>query len=244
MSEPRPSFHPSPSKPKLRLPPLACDAHVHVFGPARVFPFAPDSPFIPADAPKERLFALHALLGIERCVVVQSTCHGYDNSVTADAIAAKRGSYLGARFNFMRHLGRGAPIEDAIKLGDRLAQIGWHLQVHFESSLIGELAPWLKRSAVPVVIDHMGRVDASLGIHGVDSDNWYALFTAAKTPRAEIERLNQAVRRALATDVVRNKLVASGADPSPSSPDELAALLARDTAKWARVIREKHIQAE
>jgi 2-pyrone-4,6-dicarboxylate lactonase len=267
MSEPRPSFHPSPSKPKLRLPPLACDAHVHVFGPARVFPFAPDSPFIPADAPKERLFALHALLGIERCVVVQSTCHGYDNSVTADAIAAKRGSYLGvalvpadvsdaelrrldaqgfrgARFNFMRHLGRSAPIEDAIKLGDRLARIGWHLQVHFESSLIGELAPWLKRSAVPVVIDHMGRVDASLGIHGVDSDNWYALFTAAKTPRAEIERLNQAVRRALANATVRAKLVASGADPSPSSPEELAALLARDTAKWARVIREKHIQAE
>jgi hypothetical protein len=131
-----------------------------------------------------------------------------------------------------------------IKLGDRLARIDWHLQVHFESSLIGELAPWLKRSAVPVVIDHMGRVDASLGIHGVDSDNWYALFTAAKTPRAEIERLNQAVRRALATDVVRNKLVDSGADPAPSSPDELAALLARDTAKWARVIREKHIQAE
>lgn len=83
-----------------------------------------------------------------------------------------------------------------------------------------------------------------LGIHGVDSDNWYALFTAAKTPRAEIERLNHAVRRALANDTVRNKLVASGADPAPSSPEELAALLARDTAKWSRVIREKQIKAE
>jgi len=162
-----------------------------VFGPARVFPFAPNSPFIPADAPKERLFALHALLGIERCVIVQSTCHGFDNSVTADAIAAKNGNYLGialvptdvsnaelqrlhaqgfrgARFNFMKHLGRGAQIADVIALGDRLADIGWHLQVHFESSLIGELAPSLKRSAVPVVIDHMGRVDASLGIDQPD----------------------------------------------------------------------------
>jgi tripartite-type tricarboxylate transporter receptor subunit TctC len=83
-----------------------------------------------------------------------------------------------------------------------------------------------------------------LGIHGVDSDNWYALFAAAKTPRAEIERLNHAVRRALATDAVRNKLVASGADPAPSSPEELAALLARDTGKWARVIRDKAIKAE
>jgi tripartite-type tricarboxylate transporter receptor subunit TctC len=83
-----------------------------------------------------------------------------------------------------------------------------------------------------------------LGIRGVDSDNWYALFAAAKTPRADIERLNQAVRRALAVEAVRAKLVASGADPAPSSPEELAALLARDTAKWARVIREKQIKAE
>jgi len=83
-----------------------------------------------------------------------------------------------------------------------------------------------------------------LGIHGVDSDNWYALFAPAKTPRAEIDKLNQAVRRTLANPAVHAKLVASGADPRPSSPEELAALLAKDTAKWARVIREKKIKAE
>ena len=187
MNDPLPSFHPSPSRPRLKLPPGACDTHVHVFGPTRVFPFAKDRPFTPADAPKERLFALHAMLGIERCVIVQSTCHGFDNSVVADAIAARNGEYCGVallpasvddaelerlaalgfcgvRFNFMKHLGQGAGIEEAIALGQRLARRGWHLQVHFDASLIGELAPWLKRSAVPVVIDHMGRVDASLGL--------------------------------------------------------------------------------
>jgi 2-pyrone-4,6-dicarboxylate lactonase len=183
----RPSFHPSPSRPKLKLPAGACDSHVHVFGPSRVFPFAENRPFTPADAPKEKLFALHAMLGIARCVIVQSTCHGFDNAVVADAIAAKGGDYCGVallpvtvsdaeldrldalgfcgvRFNFMKHLGQGAGIEEAIALGARLARLGWHLQVHFEASLIAELAPWLKRSAVPVVIDHMGRVDASLGL--------------------------------------------------------------------------------
>ncbi len=187
MAEPRPSFLASPSRPKLKLPAGACDAHVHVFGPHGVFPFAEDRPFTPADAPKEKLFALHALLGIRHCVIVQSTCHGYDNRVVADAIAAKSGDYCGvalvppaiddaelkrldsqgfcgARFNFMSHLGKGPQIEDAIALTSRLAKFGWHLQVHFEGSLIEELAPWLKRSAVPVVIDHMGRVDASLGL--------------------------------------------------------------------------------
>jgi 2-pyrone-4,6-dicarboxylate lactonase len=187
VAEPRPSFLASPSHPKLRLPAGACDAHVHVFGPSKVFPFAEGRPFTPADAPKEQLFALHAMLGIERCVIVQSTCHGFDNGVVADAIAAKNGAYCGValvpptvgdaelrrldaqgfcgvRFNFMSHLGKGPGIEDAIALSARLAPIGWHLQVHFEALLIDELAPFLKRSAVPVVIDHMGRVDASLGV--------------------------------------------------------------------------------
>jgi 2-pyrone-4,6-dicarboxylate lactonase len=187
MAEPKPSFLASPSRPKLKLPAGACDTHVHVFGPQRVFPFAEPRPFTPADAPRDKLFALHAMLGVERCVIVQSTCHGYDNRVVADAIAAKNGDYCGValvpptvddaelerldsqgfcgvRFNFMNHLGKGPRIEDAIELSARLAKLGWHLQVHFEAVLIDELAPFLKRSAVPVVIDHMGRVDASLGV--------------------------------------------------------------------------------
>ena len=71
MTDPQPSFHPAPSRPKLKLPPGACDAHVHVFGPHRIFPFAESRPFTPADAPKEKLFALHAMLGIEHCVIVK-----------------------------------------------------------------------------------------------------------------------------------------------------------------------------
>jgi 2-pyrone-4,6-dicarboxylate lactonase len=173
------------------LPAGACDAHVHVFGPQSRFPFAPGRSFTPCEAPKEKLFALHALLGIERCVVVQSNAHGYDNSVTEDAVAARKGAYVGiallplsvddaelarldaagfcgARFHFMRHLGAATPIEDVIAFGNRLAGIGWHLQLHFESSLVHELAPALLRSPVPVVIDHMARIDASRGLDQPD----------------------------------------------------------------------------
>ena len=185
------SYHTHPSRPRLMLPAGACDAHVHVFGPQAHFPFAPGRSFTPCEAPKERLFALHAHLGIERCVVVQSNAHGFDNSVTEDAIAAKKGSYVGialapltisdrelrrldsvgfrgARFHFMRHLGAATPIDDIIAFGTRLADLGWHLQMHFESSLVHELSPALRRSAVPVVIDHMGRIDASRGIDQPD----------------------------------------------------------------------------
>lgn len=174
-----------PSAPTFRLPPLACDSHVHVFGPRPRFPYAPGLKQTPKDAPKEALYALHERLGIERCIVVQSAVHGYDNSAAEDAIEHGQGRYLGialvapdvpaaelsrlakagfrgVRFNFMKHL-VGADIGSVVALTPRLADLGMHLQVHFESSLVHELGPELSRSAVPVVIDHMGRVDARLG---------------------------------------------------------------------------------
>ncbi len=82
------------------------------------------------------------------------------------------------------------------------------------------------------------------GILNVDTNNWYALFAPVKTPAATITMLNEAVRRALANPALRARLLDTGADPAPSTPAELAALLERDTRKWARLIRDKKIKAE
>ena len=91
---PPPTFMLAPSKPKLKLPPDACDAHVHVMGPASRFAFA-NVNLSKSDAPKEKLFALHEFLGIEHCLIVHTQSHGYDFSVTVDALAAKGGAYKG-----------------------------------------------------------------------------------------------------------------------------------------------------
>jgi 2-pyrone-4,6-dicarboxylate lactonase len=118
---------------------------------------------------------------------VQSAVHGMDNRAVEDALAEKRGAYLrvaqspaqiangelrrldrvgfrGVRFNFMKHLHQTAPIEQVLELAPRLADIGWPAQIHMEGSLIEAMAPALERSPVPVVIDHIGRVDAALGL--------------------------------------------------------------------------------
>ena len=198
------TYLPKPSTPSLRLPPLACDSHVHVFGPRPRFPYADGLKTVPQDATKETLYALHKQLGIDRCVIVQSAVHGYDNSATQDAIEHGGGRYLGialvtpdvadtelsrlasagfrgVRFNFMKHL-VGVGIDSVVALTPRLAQHNLHLQVHFESNLVHELGPVLRRSAVPVVIDHIGRVDARLGadhadfqalMRLLDSENFY-----------------------------------------------------------------------
>jgi tripartite-type tricarboxylate transporter receptor subunit TctC len=103
---------------------------------------------------------------------------------------------------------------------------------------IGLAAP--KRHALLPDVPTLGE----LGMPGVDSNNWYGLFAPAKTPAAVVEKLNQAVRQTLATPAVAQKLTATGAEPAATSPQELADLLARDTAKWAGLIRAKQITVE
>jgi len=181
----------NPRKPGFVLPPNSCDAHCHIFGPSNKFPYLQERSWTPVDAGKEDLFALHDFLGIQRCVIVQTALHGFDNSVVVDAMQTRRGSYLGValasakttsetiaemdrqgfraiRFNFMAHLKNSDSIEDILALTKRMEPFGWHLQVHFSSDLVHSLTPLLKQSAVPVVVDHIGRVDASLGADHAD----------------------------------------------------------------------------
>jgi len=192
-----------PSRPRISLPAGACDSHVHVFGPAARFAYSKARQFTPVDAPKEQLFALHRHLGITRCVIVQSVLHGLDNRVVADAIEAGAGRYLGValvaadipehdlerlaqqgfrgvRFHFMRHISSNASMAEVLALTPRLAAFNMHLQVHCESMLIHELGEALAKSTVPVVIDHIGRVDARQGVQHPD---FRALLACLGNPR-------------------------------------------------------------
>ena len=178
---------PHPIKPAHCLPPGACDAHCHVFGPAALFPYAPDRSYTPPDAPVEALRALHHHLGISRAVIVHASCHGTDNSVTLAAIKSSNGAYRGVanvradvtdeeladlhaggirgiRFNFVKHLG-GVPDVSVIEnLVARIAPLGWHIVLHFDAEDIPAQQDMLRKITVPFVIDHMGRVRAEQGL--------------------------------------------------------------------------------
>ena len=90
MSERIVSWHGAPSAPRFAPPPGAVDAHCHVFGPMRNFPFSAKAKYLPEDATPEMLFALRDHLGFSRNVIVQASCHGTDNSATLNAIARVR----------------------------------------------------------------------------------------------------------------------------------------------------------
>jgi 2-pyrone-4,6-dicarboxylate lactonase len=178
---------PNPVKPSIVLPPGACDAHCHVFGPAARFPYAPDRSYTPPDAPVEHLRALHARLGVSRAVIVHASCHGSIMDVTLDAIASSGGLYRGVavvedgvtdaelerlhaggirgiRFNFVKHLGGVPDLAVFYRLLARIKPLGWHIVLHFDASDLIEQQDLLARIDVPFIIDHMGRVRAADGL--------------------------------------------------------------------------------
>ena len=181
---------PNPKKPDITLPPLACDSHFHVFGPHAKFPYAPDRPFTPADAPKEDLFRLHKLLGFERGVFVQSTCHGSDHAALVDLLQAGAGRYRGVallapkmrpeeverlddagvrgvRLHFyFPHLGAPRPREEMRKIIELAEPYGWHIAIHCGGNGIVEIYEFIRSIDAPVVIDHMARVDIAEGRNG------------------------------------------------------------------------------
>jgi 2-pyrone-4,6-dicarboxylate lactonase len=172
---------------RYMLPSGSCDAHCHVFGPAARFPFSPTRKYEPEDSPKETLTALHHRLGVDRAVIVQASAHGTDNRAMLDALAWRPDAYRGVaiidrdiedrslqqmqqagvrgiRFNFVKSLG-GYPDPDEFRASvDRAAHLGWHVVLHLKGDDLLALHDEIARLPVPFVIDHMGRVDAALGV--------------------------------------------------------------------------------
>jgi 2-pyrone-4,6-dicarboxylate lactonase len=178
---------PHPKRPRFALPPGACDAVCHVIGPRESYPFSPLRKYDAPDAPFDDLARLHATLGIERAALVQATVHGADNSAMVDALQRSRGRYrgvaildggesdaelarldragvCGVRFNFVGMLGGPPPAATFQRIVDRIAEFGWHVALHVGGPDILEHESTLRKIPVPVVIEHMGRVDIAQGL--------------------------------------------------------------------------------
>lgn len=85
---------------------------------------------------------------------------------------------------------------------------------------------------------------AEQGYANTIADNWYGLLAPAKTPPAVIAKLNRALHTALADPGVNDKLVKSGAVPTPSTPEEFSKFLTQEIARWGTIIREKGIRED
>jgi predicted TIM-barrel fold metal-dependent hydrolase len=168
---------PRPRRPKLRVPPNACDCHAHVIGPADRYPHVAERSYSPQPAPPEEYLAMHDALGIERGVLVQVSVHGTDNRLLLETLRRHpqrlrgvavveanvsdeeldtlvRAGVRALRLNVL--FGGGVGFDALEPLAKRCAQFGLHLELLVDAASLPELAPRLLRIDVPFVVDHMG----------------------------------------------------------------------------------------
>jgi len=85
---------------------------------------------------------------------------------------------------------------------------------------------------------------AEAGLPGFEAGFYYGMSAPAGTPRPIIDKLNAEIRRALAAEDFRKRLVQEGTDPTPCTPEEYAANLEREEAKWAELIKKLGLKFE
>jgi predicted TIM-barrel fold metal-dependent hydrolase len=171
------------------VPAGACDCHTHVFGAPQRFPFTSPRAYTPETASVEEMRALHRALHMERVVIVQPSVYGTDNSCTLDGVrqlgtraravaviddktsAAAldemgRAGVRGIRIN----LETGAQTTDAGLARQRFQAAlqwirgrNWHIQIYTRLQVIEGIREQVMAAPVPVVFDHFGAAQASLG---------------------------------------------------------------------------------
>ncbi len=174
--------------PRVATPAGACDSHLHIIGPRARFPYAQERAFTPQDATLEMLLDLHDRLGIARAVIVQCNPHGTDNRALLDALQREPSRLRGVaivapgisrdelrqmvdagvralRFHHMPHHGgfSAQGMSAFASLAPVMADLGLHAQFMMDANAIDSALPFLQSWERPVVIDHMGNVDARLG---------------------------------------------------------------------------------
>lgn len=83
-----------------------------------------------------------------------------------------------------------------------------------------------------------------VGVDGVEVDMWYGLFAPKATPRPVVDRLNGELAALIAAPQLAGFFAGQGLVPATSTPEDLRALVERDLAKWAGVVRRAKISAE
>jgi tripartite-type tricarboxylate transporter receptor subunit TctC len=79
---------------------------------------------------------------------------------------------------------------------------------------------------------------AESGVPGFEMSAWDGVLAPAGTPRGVVDKVNAAIRVALADAQVRDAIIARGMQAVPSSPEEFARHIASESEKWARVGRQ------
>ncbi|QHI98107.1 amidohydrolase family protein [Xylophilus rhododendri] len=178
-------FSAGTGRPATVLPAGACDCHMHVYDGR--FPAAPGAALLPPDASVADYRQLQQRIGTRRTVLVTPSTYGTDNACMLAGLAAlgddARGVAVvdesvsdaellrlhglgvrGIRFNLS--LGGHPPASSLRPLAERIAALGWHVQLLAPPETLLAVQDDLRSLPVPLIFDHLGRIaPAQAGQH-------------------------------------------------------------------------------
>jgi predicted TIM-barrel fold metal-dependent hydrolase len=164
---------------------MKCDSHIHIYD--RAFLKQPDAPGFVENADVAAYRQVQARIGTERVVIVTPRGYGTDNAVTVDAIhklgidnargiavlhpdvgddelaALDRGGIRGIRFTLYTAKNAAVGFEMVEPLAQRVAELGWHVQLHWTAGQIVEHEALLRRLPATMVFDHRARLPLGEG---------------------------------------------------------------------------------
>jgi len=85
---------------------------------------------------------------------------------------------------------------------------------------------------------------AEAGVPGYEAPIWFGVAAPAGTPRPIVDRLNAAINRAVRSDFFKARYEQIGDEPAGGTPEEFAALIKRESAKWAEVVKRSGAKLE
>ena len=103
---------------------------------------------------------------------------------------------------------------------------------------LGVTGAW-RSPAIPEV-----KTVAESGVPGFETSTWYGMFAPAATPRGVVEKLNAELVRILQMPDVRERLTTEGFELPADTPDQFAAIIKAELARWAKLVKETGARIE
>jgi 2-pyrone-4,6-dicarboxylate lactonase len=201
---------PNPRKPRLTLPPRACDTHAHIMGPKARYAYSPARIYTPPDCLLPDYLKMLATLGVERAVLVQPSVYGTDNTVMLEAIQAAGNRFRGVavvaediadsglkrldaagvrgvRVNIVDVKDRKAgtlPMDALKALARRVAPLGWHMEFLMHADEFPDLDRAFAGFPVAIVLGHLGYMTTDKGLANA---GFQALLRLMKAGRAWVK---------------------------------------------------------
>jgi predicted TIM-barrel fold metal-dependent hydrolase len=200
----------NPRRPKLKLPPGACDTHAHIMGPKARYAYSPARVYTPPDCLLPDYLKMLATLGVERAVLVQPSVYGTDNTVMLEAMKTAGNRFRGVavvaedisdaelkkldaagvrgvRANIVDVKDRKPgtlPMDSLRKLARRVAPLGWHMEFLMHADEFPDLDRAFAGFPVDIVLGHLGYMKTD---KGPGNAGFQALLRLMKAGRAWVK---------------------------------------------------------